>query len=116
LEDLSTYTRQYWTTPDADPQHLYHDVLVAIDEMRLLNNGQPSFLVFLIEALARQDGDHVVHVGCGTGYYSAILAELVGLKGHVTALEGGLGTIKDAGGPRPRGAFWLAGVGPAGRS
>jgi protein-L-isoaspartate O-methyltransferase len=32
------YTRQYWTTPDADPQHVYHDVLVAIDETRLLNN------------------------------------------------------------------------------
>jgi protein-L-isoaspartate(D-aspartate) O-methyltransferase len=81
------YTRQYWTTPDADPCHLYHDVLVAIDEMRLLNNGQPSFLAFLIEALALRQGDHVVHVGCGTGYYSAILAELVGPGGHVTAIE-----------------------------
>lgn len=81
------YTRQYWTTPDADPRHLYHDVLVAIDEMRLLNNGQPSFLAFLIEALALQEGDHVVHVGCGTGYYSAILADLVGSKGRVTAIE-----------------------------
>jgi protein-L-isoaspartate(D-aspartate) O-methyltransferase len=53
-------------------------VLVAIDEKRLLNNGQPSFLAILIEALALQEGDHVVHVGCGTGYYSAILAEFVG--------------------------------------
>lgn len=81
------YTRQYWTTPDAHPRHLYHDVLVAIDETQLLNNGQPSFLAFLIEALALQEGDHVVHVGCGTGYYSAILAELVGSKGQVTAIE-----------------------------
>ena len=80
-------TRQYWTTPDADPRHVYHDVLVAIDEMRLLNNGQPSFLAFLIQALALQEGDHVVHVGCGTGYFSAILAELVGSNGHVTAIE-----------------------------
>jgi protein-L-isoaspartate(D-aspartate) O-methyltransferase len=53
-------------------------VLVAIDEKRLLNNGPPSFLAILIEALALQEGDHVVHVGCGTGYYSAILAEFVG--------------------------------------
>jgi protein-L-isoaspartate(D-aspartate) O-methyltransferase len=84
---LEPNTRQYWTTPDADPRHLYHDVLVAIDEKRLLNNGQPSFLAFLIEALALQEGDHVVHVGCGTGYYSAILAEFVGPQGHVTAIE-----------------------------
>jgi protein-L-isoaspartate(D-aspartate) O-methyltransferase len=81
------WTRQYWTTPDADPRHLYHDVLVAIDEMRLLNNGQPSFLAFLVEALAVREGDHVVHVGCGTGYYSAILAELVGPGGRVTSIE-----------------------------
>lgn len=81
------YARFYWTTPDADPKHLYHDVLVAIDETRLLNNGQPSFLAFLIEALELQKGDHAVHVGCGTGYFTAILAELVGPNGRVTAIE-----------------------------
>jgi protein-L-isoaspartate(D-aspartate) O-methyltransferase len=32
----------YWTTRDADPAHLCHDILVAIDEGRRLNNGQPS--------------------------------------------------------------------------
>jgi len=79
--------RFYWTTPDADPTHLYHDVLVAIDEMRLLNNGQPSFLASLIEALELHEGDHAVHVGCGTGYFTAILAELVGPSGRVTAME-----------------------------
>lgn len=81
------YARSYWTTPDADPKHLYHDVLVAIDEMRLLNNGQPSFLASLIEALELQEGNHAVHVGCGTGYFTAILAELVGPHGRVTAIE-----------------------------
>lgn len=81
------YGRFYWTTPDADPKHLYHDVLVAIDEMRLLNNGQPSFLASLIEVLELQEGDHAVHVGCGTGYFTAILAELVGPNGRVIAIE-----------------------------
>jgi protein-L-isoaspartate(D-aspartate) O-methyltransferase len=81
------YARVYWTTPDADPRHLYHDVLVAIDEMRLLNSGQPSFLAFLIEALDLREGDHAVHVGCGTGYFSAVMAELVGPAGRVTAVE-----------------------------
>jgi protein-L-isoaspartate(D-aspartate) O-methyltransferase len=81
------YARSYWTTPDADPRHLYHDVLVAIDEARWLNNGQPSFLGFLIQALDVREGDHVLHVGCGTGYFTAILAELVGPAGRVTATE-----------------------------
>ena len=31
---------EYWSTEDADPRHLYHDVLIAIDEARRLNNGQ----------------------------------------------------------------------------
>ena len=72
--------RSYWTTPDADPRHLYHDVLVAIDEARWLNNGQPSFLAFLIQALDVHEGDHVVHVGCGTGYFTAILADSSGRR------------------------------------
>ena len=77
----------YQTTTDADPKHLYHDVLVAIDPVRFLNNGQPSFLAFLIDALDLQEGEHVVHIGCGTGYYTAILAEIVGSTGRVTAIE-----------------------------
>lgn len=77
----------YRTTPDANPRHLYHNVLVAIDAERHLNNGQPGFLAFLIDALELQEGEHVVHIGCGTGYYTAIIAEVVGPKGHVTAIE-----------------------------
>jgi protein-L-isoaspartate(D-aspartate) O-methyltransferase len=35
-------SEDYWSTEDADPRRLYHDVLVAIDQTRRLNNGQPS--------------------------------------------------------------------------
>ena len=41
----------------------------------------------VIDALELQEGEHVVHVGCGTGYYTAILAEVVGPTGRVTAIE-----------------------------
>jgi protein-L-isoaspartate(D-aspartate) O-methyltransferase len=78
---------EYWTTEDADPRHLYHDVLVAIDETRRLNNGQPSLWACLYDQLELTTGNHVVHIGIGTGYYSAILAEIVGSAGHVTAVE-----------------------------
>ena len=77
----------YWTTDDADPRHLYHDVLVAIDETRRLNNGQPSLWACLYDQLELASGNHIIHVGVGTGYYTAILAELVGSSGHVTAVE-----------------------------
>jgi protein-L-isoaspartate(D-aspartate) O-methyltransferase len=76
-----------WTTKNADPSELYHNLLVVIDAERHLNNGYPSFLAFLIDELQLQLGEHVVHIGCGTGYYTAIMAEVIGSKGHVTAIE-----------------------------
>jgi protein-L-isoaspartate(D-aspartate) O-methyltransferase len=78
---------EYWTTEDADPRNLYHDVLIAIDEERRLNNGQPSLWARMYDQLELSHGAHVVHVGAGTGYYSAILAEIVGRAGRVTAIE-----------------------------
>jgi protein-L-isoaspartate(D-aspartate) O-methyltransferase len=80
-------SKSAWTTGDADPRQLYHNLLVVIDAERQLNNGQPSFLAFLIDELQLQPGEHVVHIGCGTGYYTAIMAEVVGPNGHVTSVE-----------------------------
>ncbi|PYS82783.1 MAG: protein-L-isoaspartate O-methyltransferase [Acidobacteria bacterium] len=77
----------YRTTPDADPRHLYHNVLVAIDAARRLNNGQPASLATWLDALELRRGERVVHVGCGVGYYTAIIAETVGPEGHVTGVE-----------------------------
>ena len=81
------HVASYRTTADADPRHLYHDVLVAIDAARRLNNGQPGLWAALYDRLGLAAGAHVVHVGAGTGYYSAVLAEVVGREGRVTAVE-----------------------------
>ncbi|HYH86244.1 MAG TPA: methyltransferase domain-containing protein [Pyrinomonadaceae bacterium] len=77
----------YRTTPDADPAHLYHNVLVAIDAARRLNNGQPSSLAAWLDALELRGGERVAHVGCGVGYYTAIIAETVGPVGRVVGVE-----------------------------
>lgn len=66
---------------------LYHNVLVAIDRERQLNNGQPSSLARWIDALGLKPGDRAFHLGCGAGYYTAIIAELVGPGGTVTGCE-----------------------------
>jgi hypothetical protein len=47
----------YEATANADPRHLYADVLVAIDAARCLNNGQPSALARWIDALDLCTGD-----------------------------------------------------------
>lgn len=71
----------------SDPAELYCDGLAAIDEQRGINNGQPSLHAAWIAAADPKPGEIVVHVGCGGGYYSAILADLVGPNGHVHAYE-----------------------------
>src|SRR5271165_2088954 len=78
---------EYWTTADTDPQAVYHDVLIALDETRGINNGQPSLWAFLLDQLDIAAGEHVLHLGCGTGYYTAVMAELVGPTGKITAIE-----------------------------
>jgi protein-L-isoaspartate(D-aspartate) O-methyltransferase len=77
----------YWTTSDADPRHVYHDVLIALDESLGLNNGRPALWAFLLDRLDIALDESVIHLGCGTGYYTAILAELVGPQGRVIALD-----------------------------
>ena len=62
-------------------------MLVAIDEGRRLNSGQPRLWAALYDQLGLRVGEHVVHFGAGIGYYSAILAEIVGHQGQVTAVE-----------------------------
>ena len=61
-------------TPDADPRRVYHNIGVAIDPSRQLFNGQPGTLAAWIDALVLTPGARVLHVGCGLGYYTAVLA------------------------------------------
>jgi protein-L-isoaspartate(D-aspartate) O-methyltransferase len=70
-----------------DPGRLYEDVLVAIDAERGINNGQPSLHAQSLDALGLKEGETVLQIGAGAGYYTAILAELVGAKGRVIAYE-----------------------------
>ena len=62
----------------SEPEALYQDVLVALDRAKGINNGQPSLHALCIAALHLTRTDHVLHIGAGTGYYTAILAELAG--------------------------------------
>ena len=71
----------------SDPERLYEDVLVGIDARRGINNGQPSLHAQAIDALGLKEGETIVQIGAGAGYYTAILATLVGRKGRVIAYE-----------------------------
>lgn len=73
--------------PITEPRHLYHNVVVVLDIVRDINNGQPSALATWIGALDLKSGDRVYHMGCGVGYYTAIMAEVVGPDGSVVAID-----------------------------
>ena len=78
---------KYRATTDADPRHVYHNVAIAIDQSRVLNNGQPGTIAAWIQWLEPARGERVVHVGTGTGYYTAVLSEIVGHEGSVRGFE-----------------------------
>ena len=74
-------------SPTSDPRDLYHNILIGLDVPKGLNNGQPSALAYWIDALELKPGERVYHLGCGVGYYTAIIAEVVGNNGSVVGSE-----------------------------
>ena len=81
------WLREYVLTPDTGPVYLYTDDLIGILPERRINNGQPSLHAHLIHRASTATGERVVHIGTGTGYYTAILAHLAGPSGRVTGIE-----------------------------
>jgi protein-L-isoaspartate(D-aspartate) O-methyltransferase len=84
---LPRWSGGHLPTPSADPVYLYIDNVVQIIAERHLNNGQPSAHAKWIASASIKPGEHVVHVGTGTGYYTAIMSHLAGPSGEVTGIE-----------------------------
>ncbi|HEY3769754.1 MAG TPA: protein-L-isoaspartate(D-aspartate) O-methyltransferase [Candidatus Angelobacter sp.] len=77
----------YVITPTDDPAFLYQDVVVALQEKDRINNGQPTLHTVCLATLDPQAGETAIHVGAGSGYYTALLAQLTGPSGKVHAYE-----------------------------
>src|SRR5271154_382545 len=84
---LNIGAHPYVQTPDDDPAFLYQNLLLALDRERGINIGQPGAHAFWLGACNIKEGETVVHVGVGSGYYTAILAHLVGVGGKVYGYE-----------------------------
>lgn len=70
-----------------DPRDVYHNVVISLDRAKDINNGQPGSLARWIDALGLKPGERMYHLGCGVGYYTAIMTEVVGPSGSVIGLE-----------------------------
>lgn len=77
----------YTETPSADPSLLYEDVVIALAQEKRINNGQPTLHARCLSAARINPGDRITHIGCGAGYYTAILAELTTDAGSVAAWD-----------------------------
>ncbi len=85
MSPLSTGVFQ--TTNNAHPEHLYHSVLIALDRNAGINIGEPALWARLFADLDIPDGANILQIGSGSGYYSVILANIVGSSGYLTGFE-----------------------------
>ena len=49
--------------------------------------SQPLTVAFMLELLQPEEGNKILDIGSGSGWQSALLAEIVGEKGKVYAME-----------------------------
>ncbi len=50
-------------------------------------NSQPLTVAFMLELLAPEEGQKILDIGSGSGWTTALLAEIVGPRGQVYAIE-----------------------------
>jgi protein-L-isoaspartate(D-aspartate) O-methyltransferase len=84
---LMSRAARYEAVASHDPAVLYQDALFALASGNGVNNGSPSLHARCLHALSLREGERVAHIGAGTGYYTAMLAHLVGAQGQVLAVE-----------------------------
>lgn len=71
--------------PDEYRDAAYEDIPLPIGEGQTIS--QPYTVVFMLELLMPQPGERIMDVGSGSGWQTALLAEIVGTEGRVYAIE-----------------------------
>lgn len=76
--------RQNFVPPELKSE-AYSNVPLPIGSGQTIS--QPLTVAFMLELLAPEPGNKVLDIGAGSGWTTALLANLVGFKGHVYAYE-----------------------------
>jgi len=71
--------------PKVIESYAYHDCPQQIGEGQTIS--APHMVGIMVEKLDLRSGHKVLEVGGGSGYHAAVVAEVVGKKGHVYSVE-----------------------------
>jgi protein-L-isoaspartate(D-aspartate) O-methyltransferase len=75
----------------ADLERIYQNIpLMYVDRNGLIyeaSNSEPAFIFHLLALLDIKPGDHVLEIGCGTGWLLAMMARLTGHTGQAVGIE-----------------------------
>ena len=70
-----------------DARRVYNDQAVALTVNSAVSSCAPSLVATEVEHLAVAEGMRVLHIGTGSGYCTAILADLAGERGTIVGVE-----------------------------
>jgi protein-L-isoaspartate(D-aspartate) O-methyltransferase len=77
--------------PGVDIPNAYEDSAIVTvreaDGRPLSSSSQPLIMAIMLEQLGVRAGENVLEIGAGTGFNAALLAQIVGDKGHVTSVD-----------------------------
>lgn len=71
--------------PDSLKESAYLNIPLSIGRGQTIS--QPATVAFMLELLQPKKGDKILDIGFGSGWLTAILAEIVGEKGKIFAIE-----------------------------
>lgn len=71
--------------PEASRAHAHSDYPIHIGHQQTIS--QPTTVAFMLELLAPKAGDHILDIGAGSGWTTALLGHIVGTHGFVLGLE-----------------------------
>lgn len=84
VEALKKIDRIKFVRPEFESR-AYDDVPLPIHAGQTIS--QPTTVAFMLELLQPQPGERIMDVGAGSGWTTALLAELVGPQGYVYGVE-----------------------------
>lgn len=84
LEAFSKVHREDFVPPDMRPLAFLNEALPIGYKQTI---SQPIVVKFMLELLAPKMGDHILDIGAGSGWTTALLSHIVGKEGRVIGLE-----------------------------